>query len=558
MSYMILLVVCLFLLVVYAKVMEKKNKTDFIQSEKGKWGKCPTREYSLDEFEKITHHFLNKGPDQCMIDDITWNDLDMNHIFMLINRAYSSVGDSYLYDLLRRPKFDVKVLEEQKRLTDYFRLNETERLRLQILFGKLGRTKDVSLSDYLKNMKELELSSNLKHYLSIGLIPVSIVSFVLSPQLGILCVIGMLVYNIISYYRMKAKIESYMLSVSYMIRLLTTAKQMIKIGDSNLSAYNQDLKEAVTKLKKVEKLAPYITTGKNSANAALEEVIFDYVRMITHMDLIFFTKIAKEMQANDNAVQKIYELLGFIEAMISIASFQEMLPFYSTPILTIDDTVSLKLDSVYHPMIENPVVNSIQETNNILITGSNASGKSTFLKTIAINALLSQTIYVATAKEYRANFFRIYSSMALTDNLQGKESYFMVEIKSLKRILDSDKQQIPVLCFIDEVLRGTNTIERIAASAQILFSLKQSNVFCFAATHDIELTYILEDYYKNYHFTEEVREEDVLFSYQLMPGRAESRNAIKLLKVIGYDQSIIEEAEKQAAEFMKSNSWRKL
>ena len=113
-------------------------------------------------------------------------------------------------------------------------------------------------------------------------------------------------------------------------------------------------------------------------------------------------------------------------------------------------------------------------------------------------------------------------------------------------------------CFVDEVLRGTNTIERIAASAQILKSLSCDNVLCFAATHDIELTYMLEDSYSNYHFQEEVIEEknDILFDYILYSGRAVSRNAIKLLSMIGYEKEIIKRAERSAEEFLKKGEWR--
>ena len=110
--------------------------------------------------------------------------------------------------------------------------------------------------------------------------------------------------------------------------------------------------------------------------------------------------------------------------------------------------------------------------------------------------------------------------MALRDNLAGGESYYIVEIKALKRILDMTEQRTkentpPVLCFVDEVLRGTNTVERIAASSQILRSLSERGVLCFAATHDIELTELLKDYYTNYHFAEEICDGDVVFNYQL-------------------------------------------
>ncbi len=145
--------------------------------------------------------------------------------------------------------------------------------------------------------------------------------------------------------------------------------------------------------------------------------------------------------------------------------------------------------------------------------------------------------------------------MALTDSILNGESYFIVEIKSLKRILDAGDEGIPVLCCIDEVLRGTNTVERIAASTQILKSLATDVYIPFAATHDIELTQILEGIYSNYHFGEEVTADDVKFNYLLQEGRAQSRNAIRLLQVMDYDKRIIEVADAMVEAFVNKGTW---
>ncbi|MBP5253819.1 MAG: hypothetical protein J6Z23_00265, partial [Lachnospiraceae bacterium] len=159
------------------------------------------------------------------------------------------------------------------------------------------------------------------------------------------------------------------------------------------------------------------------------------------------------------------------------------------------------------------------------------------------------------ASQYSGTFFRIYSSMALKDSLATNESYYMVEIRSIKRIMDDDSEDVPVLCFVDEVLRGTNTVERIAASAQILKHFRQKGVLCFAATHDVELTYMLELYYDNYHFEENFENGEISFSYRILDGRATTRNAIKLLSVMGYDPEVTEEAERTAEHFMREGSW---
>lgn len=139
--------------------------------------------------------------------------------------------------------------------------------------------------------------------------------------------------------------------------------------------------------------------------------------------------------------------------------------------------------------------------------------------------------------------------------MEAGESYYIVEIKSLKRILDQTAGEPRVLCFIDEVLRGTNTVERIAASSQILKLISQSGAMIFAATHDVELTNLLEDFYENKHFEEQVIDGQVIFDYILKDGRATTRNAIKLLSSLGYDETVTEKAEKQAKAFESEGTW---
>jgi DNA mismatch repair ATPase MutS len=149
--------------------------------------------------------------------------------------------------------------------------------------------------------------------------------------------------------------------------------------------------------------------------------------------------------------------------------------------------------------------------------------------------------------------------MSLKDNLMSGESYYMAEIKSVKRILDMAADSgLYVVCFIDEVLRGTNTIERIAASTEILKKLSGSGVTCFAATHDIELTRLLENSFDNYHFEEEIAEGDIHFPYKLLEGKSSCSNAILLLEIMGYDRSITDKARTLAEHFLENGRWEML
>jgi DNA mismatch repair ATPase MutS len=287
-------------------------------------------------------------------------------------------------------------------------------------------------------------------------------------------------------------------------------------------------------------------------------MVMQYVRMIFHVDLIKFNLMVKKTSENITYIRELYDIIGDVESAIAVASFRTYLKetygVYTVP--EFRDNGKISCEKIYHPLIKDAVKNSMRQEHSVLLTGSNASGKSTYLKTVALNAILSQTIYTAAAEYFQMPKSEVYSSMALRDDLSSNDSYYMAEIKSLKRILDRAADGHPVLCFIDEVLRGTNTIERIAASSEILKKLRAENVICFAATHDIELTYILEGEYSNYHFEEEVTKEDVCFNYHLNKGRTVTRNAIRLLQTLNYPKEIVEGAYAQVAEFTETGKWK--
>ena len=266
----------------------------------------------------------------------------------------------------------------------------------------------------------------------------------------------------------------------------------------------------------------------------------------------------RQMRGRQPQIDALLTITGRIDACISIVSWRETLPFYSVPELRDESAFPFNVQDLYHPLLSEPVSNSLTAQRPVLLTGSNASGKSTFLKAAALCALLSQTVGTAPAASYSGACYRIYTSMALRDSLQDGESYFIVEIKSLRRILQaaSETENPPVLCCIDEVLRGTNTVERISASTEILRCFGSTNTVCFAATHDVELTGLLKDTFDNHHFSEEISDGDVRFSYRLQPGPSNTCNAIALLGALGYDRELVSRAKTRADRFLEDGSWQ--
>lgn len=544
----------LLLLMIKGYLDGKKEEKEFVRRLRSDYGVIPEKQYKPERFESISHYYEKHKRDSG-IDDITWNDLNMDEIYRKIDGTMSAAGEEYLYYLLRTPAYETGELERREELITYFRTHEEDRVVCQTLFKKLGGTGKFSIYDYLDYLDNLGERGSGKHYLALLLIAVSIAVIFVNLPLGLFLLALAFIRNIISYFKVKNEIDPYITSFAYIFRLLNLADDLADRRIAILSEENRSLKEAVGRFSGFKRGSFLLMSpGRMSASANLIDLFFDYLRMIFHLDLIQFNRMLRIVRDHTGEIDTMLSIIGKVDVMIAVGAFRQGNPGHCTP--RMGEQIMVRAKNLYHPLLDEPVKNDIDESRSVLVTGSNASGKSTFLKTVAVNAILAQTIHTCMADDYESGLFKILSSMTLRDDIQGGDSYYMVEVKALKRILDERKKGgIPVLCFVDEVLRGTNTVERIAASAQILKSLCGEKCLCFAATHDIELTHILEASYENYHFEEEIEEDDIFFSYKLMRGRATTRNAIKLLSIMGYDQNIVGEAERMASDFLEKGSW---
>lgn len=540
-------------LVLWSIIEEKKQIAFIKRTLQEEWAKVPESNYSTDRLNSIKAYYKSKKDINLDIDDITWNDLDMDELYQMMNNTQSSIGEEYLYRTLRKPSFSNEILQKQNRIVEFFQSHEKERIEVQLQLYNMGKIKAISVYEYLNRLGDQERKSNLPHLLMNGCLLLSLGLLFITPAVGGVLLFVTFGNNIYQYYKRKSQIDNYLTVLSYMLRLFNNVDSLVKVPIKELEVEQNKLLEHTKKFKKFRSGSGILVSSKVSGS--ILDAILDYLRMMTHIDLMKYNKMIQVFHQRKDSLEIIFETVGAIDTAIAVASFRESILYYSLPKLQEKSKPYVSVKDLYHPLIGDPITNSIKENRSVLITGSNASGKSTFIKNMAINSLLSQTIYTSTSKEFHGSFFRIFSSMALRDSIFQNESYYIVEIKSLKRILDQSHQAIPVLCFIDEVLRGTNTIERIAASSQILLSISRSNALCFAATHDIELTHILEKYYSNYHFQERIKDKQILFDYKLYQGRAISKNAIKLLDMLGYDSTIIRAAEHAANHFSQSNEW---
>ncbi len=541
----------------YSIITENRKKAvEFKKTAEKNWGKKPVLRQSAEEFESISHYFKDRAVPGFTIDDITWNDCGMDDIFRMMNAALSSPGEDVLYSWLREPVFDAETIAERNALMEYFSANPDRRLFMQQILYDVGRMKKMSFYDYISQIKKAERIGKMK-YIAAGLMSaVGIALLFIFPLAGVLLLIPALFINFFIHISERDRTQTYIRGFSCVLKLIEAGRKIAACADSELLPLARRAEVSCRALSGFETGAFFVTSGGN-VGTGLGDTILEYLKMFFHLDLIKFDSMVETFAGHEAECMDLLEVVGTIDASMAVASTRQLLPRWCHGNVTDEAVISGK--EMYHPLLREPVPNSFTCRGGNLITGSNASGKSTFLKNIAVNQILMQSIDTIPAGEWSAPYMKVVTSMALTDNLLGGESYFIVEIRSLKRIVDlAADSEVPVLGIVDEVLRGTNTIERIAASSKILETLAGGNAVIFAATHDIELSYILESLYRNLHFEEEIDGGDVRFSYKLLEGRAVTRNAIRLLGIAGYSSSVVDAAQKMAAEFEKNGEWNRV
>lgn len=503
------------------------------------------------DLESIKAYWHYKGiysEEDNLIDKITWDDLDMDLIFNHINTCHTSVGEEYLYYSLHNEQDKEDLLVKREKLLRYLGDNPQERLNLQLNLSKIGRNNYNGLVSFIYDLE----SKSLKHtylYTILSMLPIiCLIITIFNREFGGMALIFSLIVNVFIFYRTKGEIERELSSVKYFSIILHNLKKVFNKNNYEELPFLGNLGQSFNVFKGLEsKLSNIVKEGFSDL-----DILGDYINIVFLTDIRNYNKSIRMISKYSKDFHSLYKCLGEVDMAICILSFRKSLPFYTLP--TFHKENSISFSEFYHPLLSDPITNSGKISNNSIITGSNASGKSTFIKALAVNSILAQTINTCAAKDFKLRFSYTMTSMAVRDDITEGDSYFIKEIKSLKRILDRI-QDTTCTCYIDEILKGTNTIERIAASAAVLKYLHGLDCLCVTASHDIELTRILSNEYDNYHFRETITDDGILFDYKLKEGPSQTRNAIKLLNYMKFKDQIVDDAESLVDRFVTTNTW---
>lgn len=531
-------IVSIFIIAVWSRYAGRKRVWDSIRKQ---YGKKPDRKEI--DFHLTGQYFVeaeHKDTDG-LVDDETWNDLDMSEVFQRLNATCSFAGEQYLYASLRILSQDKEKFSKYERRMAYFEENPEERADIQFELYKIGkRPSYYYLPSFFNNIDAFKMSRvTFYRVMQAAILASLLLCLVFRTKWILIATFCLFLINIVIHGLMKGEYDTQLEVIEGIYGLMQV---MRKLTRSKAGEFGEEFKEfyhIAADLKDSEKKFSYLLGRKRaSATGDFMEVAATYITGALLLDCTMYNKIIREIDERIDTFIWLYELVGELDMLISIASFRKSLPAFCLP--DFHEELSIEMEDIYHPLIDNPVYNSVRLYKNTIITGSNASGKSTFIKAAAINEIFAQTIHTCTARRFVLPPTYVKSSMAVRDNLMAGESYYIREIKSLKRTALSTDGRLPVFCAIDEILRGTNTNERLAASASILQYLQDKNCIVLVATHDLELLDMLKDSgYDNYYFSEQPEAEDVIFDYKIHSGVSKNTNAIRLLERIGFPEEVI-------------------
>ncbi|MGZ2368317.1 MutS-related protein [Ancylomarina sp. YFZ004] len=507
----------------------------------------------------ISKYFKNKNNSNSfhVLSDKTCNDLDFEELFMFVDRTSSKVGQQYLYQTLRCMPSDSKATDLNERLIDKLNDDVDFRVKTQILLEKLKK-EDVY---YLPSIFQEEHLEPPKWFFAIRLLSftslLTILLLPFRPELSLL-LIPIFIVNLGIHYWNKRNLYQYVGSIPQLLSLNNIANQLH--NEDSFKEINPELDDAIEVINQVRSRMSFFQLEEKIQGdfEAAFWAVLEIFKTIFLLEPLLLFGVLKRLNTKRKEIEEVFSFVGHIDSLTSIASLRKGLDSYCIPTININNETELSSTNVYHPFIDDCVTNSIAvKDKSVLLTGSNMSGKTSFIRTMGLNLITGLTINTCFAKSMSMPRARIYSAIRISDDLMNDKSYYFEEVLTIKEMIDNSESVTPNLFLLDEIFKGTNTVERISAGKAVLSSLSKNNNMVLVSTHDIELTDMLTDEYELYHFSEIVTDRQIDFDYKLKEGRLKNRNAIRILQINDYPDEVINEAiylSKQLDEIAETNS----
>lgn len=502
--------------------------------------KCLDGDYY--DFDAGTDHIPKEHPYS--------NDLDIfgrASIFQYINRTTSEPGSKQLAEYLKSA-VPIPVIEQRQKAVKELSTKNWWIQELQS-FGKKNKITFSTKKRLEHWMKEPPVFSNFKPWkwlrYILPLIILSVIALYIFDMVSAsILLMTLLIFLVIAY-----QLNKYIAPVHE--QLSNAAKELDTLS-SSISAIEQESFESPLL---VEMQSVFIQKNKK-----VSDDIYKIKKILDKLDTRYNLVLALTLnplllwnlqQVLDLEKWKENQLDHFNSWFDTLADFETLNSFgvlyFNQPKWVFPKVVpeyfSIRGKEIGHPLIsiEKRVDNFIDIPGNaelMLVTGSNMAGKSTYLRSIGVNVVLAMAGAPVCASEFTVSHVQVISSMRITDNLEESTSTFYAELKKLKTIIEKVNAEEKVFILLDEILRGTNSLDRHTGSKALIKQLIKKKAAAIIATHDLELANLKEEFSENilnYHFDVQVNNEELYFDYLLKPGICNSLNASILMKKIGIE-----------------------
>lgn len=532
-----LAILCLIAVFFFSNTKNKKDK--ILAKIKEDWKDVKTDGINI---EKLEWYMPISVKDVHEINEQTISDIDFHQLFAFIDRTISKIGQQFLFQKLKSPEKNIARLKDLDDRAVFFNDNAGIRENVQVVLSNLNHDDAYTIALLINQRFPSKPSWYNWLIVDVVVLILAIIIGFINPNFFLLTLFIM-VYNAtyLNYWN-KKHILVFTKSLSQLNVLINISKKLVK---EKIPFDNDLITKKIPVFKQLQRKIAilFINNTKNGADISQIPIyLFEMIKGIFLVDIFTIFNLLKSLENNRETISDVFEYVGSIDMAISLTALRSNSTDTCKPTFTADGK-KLSVKNIVHPLIKNCEPNSIEVADkSVLITGSNMSGKTTFLRTIAINALLAQTIFTVFAEQYEAPFLTLYSSIRIDDDLFTSKSYYLEEVTAMGNLVAAAKGEDQHLFVMDEVFKGTNTVERIAAAKAILTYLNREKNIVFVSTHDIELADLLVNEFDLYHFTETIAEEQLIFDHKLKQGSLKTKNAIRILQMHNYPAQIIDEA----------------
>lgn len=514
---------------------KKKNKGKFLES----FGNIKDDSF---DFGQIESYFRNKDNSNSLqvLSDKTCNDLDFEELFMFLDRTNSKVGQQYLYNKLRIIPTDSNDFDKQEKIINHFKNDSDFGISTQNQLSKLNEHE----AYYISSLFQEEHLQPPKWYFVIRLLSfaslLSLIMLFFNPNIFFVF-LGIFIVNFGVHYWNKKNLYRYLGSIPQLLKLNAVACELYK--NPLLQEINPNLAQSITIINKMRNRMSFfnLETKLQSDIQTFFWGIFELFKILFLLEPLLLFNTLKQLDTRRKEIEEVFTFVGQTDSFLSTASLRKGLDVFCIPEITVEKQVLVATET-YHPLIYDCVKNSIRlNGKSILLTGSNMSGKTSFIRTIGVNIITGLTLNTCFAEEFAMPRVRVYSAIRISDDLLNDKSYYFEEVLTIKDMINKCGTEKLNIFLLDEIFKGTNTVERISAGKAVLSALARDNMV-FVSTHDIELADLLKDEYELYHFSENVNNKSVDFDYKIKEGKLKSRNAIRILQINNYPENVIKEA----------------